>query len=75
MLKLDHFRQENERLLNEMAIRNTQISELSQRTIDQQNIIDATRNANERVYEKYETTGKLLGDFNAERVMLESQAQ
>jgi hypothetical protein len=75
ILKMDHFRQENERLVNEMAIRDSQVVELASRIKEQQAIIDSSRNANERVYEKYEITGKQLGKFNAERLILESQAR
>ena len=46
MLKLDHFREENDRLVHVMAIRDHTAAELAARIKEQQVIIDAARIAN-----------------------------
>jgi hypothetical protein len=48
-----------------MAIKDTQTADFTRRIKEQQEIIETNRSANTRVYEKYESTGKMLGDFNA----------
>jgi chromosome segregation ATPase len=75
IVKLDHFRQINENQANEIDIKSNLIKEYQNRIREQQKLIDNARAANEKVYQKYESTGKLLGDFNAERIVLINQTQ